>query len=213
VADREHHLRQPAACRPHHHLRPEGIAMKIQKSGTGIRFSIIVMALIVAASALFVVGCGPQTPEVAVRNFLKARDTDNWKQFLDSILPANVRSMTPADEVYYRDTFLKQGSKSLIFNPAQLQMKTVTRGDNAVVTLVAGKLVAKNSQTKEDVPLDLKTGEYKVTDPQTGKVIVQKLSSEEKASIKELTVYNCKYYKGRWYVDYSLQRPTQSTLQ
>ena len=187
--------------------------MKIKKPGTGIRLTIVLMALILAASALFVAGCGPQPPEAAVRNFLKARDTDNWTQFLGSILPANVRSMTPADEVYFRDTFLKQGSKTLLFKPDQLTMKTVTRGDTAVVTLVAGKLVAKNSQTNGDVPLDLKTGEYKVTDPQTGKVVTQKLSADERTSIKELVVYTCKYYKGRWYVDYSLQKPTQSTLQ
>lgn len=187
--------------------------MKRKGPGTGIRVSVIVIALIVAACSLFAAGCGPQTPEAAVRNFLKSRDTNNWKMFLDSIVPTNVRSMTPADEAYWRDTFLKEGFKSLLFKPDQLKMKTVTKGGTAVVTLVAGKLTAKNSQTKEDVPLDLKTLEYKVTDPQTGKVVVQKLSSEEGTSIKELTVYTCKYYKGRWYVDFNLERPTQSTTQ
>lgn len=178
--------------------------------GRTSRLFAAVLAVLILACALMLSGCGPQTPEATVRNFLKAHDTDNWQLFLNSILPESVRSMTPADETYFRDTYLKEGSQSLLFKPDQLVMKTEYKGDSATVRLTSGKLVAKNPQTKEEVPLDLKTGEYKAKDPQTGKLTVQKLSPEEVKQIEQLTVYKCTHYKGRWYVDFNLEKPAQT---
>jgi hypothetical protein len=176
-------------------------------------FTIVAAVCLAAILSVAASGCGPATPAEATRNFLKSIDTDNWNLFLNSILPNQVRSMTNEDIVYWRDTALKQAGESVRFNPGQLGMKQQFIGkdkNKAKVTVVNGKIILVKAQAGADVVLDIGRKKYSYKDPSTGKTVTQPFTQREDEIAKSLTEYNTNKYKGRWYVNFPLERPSQT---
>lgn len=166
---------------------------------------LLAMAL---ALPIFTAGCEPSKPDVAVRNFLNAIDTNNWNEFVNSVLPDKVRKMTNEDIQYWRDTALKEASQSVRFNADRLSLKTSPQGKNkANVTVTAGNILLVKALSGSDIVLNIGNKTYSYKDPQTNKVKTEKFADREAQIAKGLAEYKAEYYKSRWYVDFNLERP------
>lgn len=151
-------------------------------------------------------GCQPDTPEGAVRNFMEAIDTDNWNEFVGSILPNNVRKMTNEDVIYWRDTALKEASQSVQFNQSKLKIKSSPEGkDKANVTVTDGTIVLVKALGDSDVRLNIGKKTYTFKDPETNEVKTEKFTEREEQIAQGLTDYKAEFFKSRWYVDFSLE--------
>ena len=175
--------------------------------------AVVVAVMLAALLPLFASGCGAATPADAVRNFLKAVDTDNWNLFLSSVLPDQVRKMTSDDIVYWRDTALKQAGQTVKYNPGQLGMKTQLKKNTATVLIVSGRIVLVKAKDGADVVLNIGKQTYSYVDAKTKKVVTQPFSDREKEIVKGLTEYPTQKYKTQWYVNFPLQRPSSTTTQ
>lgn len=170
--------------------------------------AIACMLALALAAPLLAAGCQPDTPVAAVRNFLDAIDTSNWNEFVNSVLPDNVRKMTNEDVQYWRDTALKEASQSVRFNADRLSIKSSPSGKNkANVRVTAGTIVLVKAIGDSDVVLNIGKKTYSYKDPETSKVKTEKFTEREEQIAKGLAEYKAEYYKSRWYVDFALERP------
>lgn len=169
--------------------------------------AIVVGVLALAlAIPLFTSGCQPDTPVAATRNFLDAIDSNNWNEFLGSILPVNVRKMTNEDVTYWRDTALEEASKSVLFNEEKLSIKSSPEGKNkANVVVTGGKIVLVKALGDADVVLNIGKKTFTYKDPETNKLKTEKFTEREEQIAQGLTEYRAEFFKSRWYVDFSLE--------
>jgi hypothetical protein len=149
----------------------------------------VVVALALAVP-LLVAGCGPQTPDQAVRNFYKAIQNHDWNAYLSTVLPDRVRRMTEADVRTQKKQFLATDFtyKGLVLKPVYDK----TDKNKAEVALEAGVVTGKNASTGKVERTTI--AEIKKTYGQTPSIATQK-------------------DKGRWYVDVPLatvDKPTQT---
>ncbi len=147
---------------------------------------VVILALSIA-SLTMAAGCGPQTPEKAVRDFYKSIEKHDWNAYLNSVLPARVRRMTESDIMEQKKEFLDSDYKY-----TGLKLKADYKGkdkNRADVELQAGLISGKN--------------------PSTGKTERTTIAKIKKEYDVTPTIATRKY-KGRWYVDIPLATADQS---
>lgn len=165
---------------------------------------ITAVLMLAVALPLLTSGCGASTPEQAVRNFMKAFSDKNLDVWLTTILPDNVRKMTPTDMQFWKT----QAFGTVVFEVNTMTMSTKLKGNSsATVTVTAGKIVIKNALGNgSDVVLDIGKQQYTSKDASTGKVTTTPFGDREKQIAAQLGTYQTSKFKGGWYVDYDLQR-------
>lgn len=148
------------------------------------------MLLILALGATtFAVGCGPQTPEQAVRNFYNAIESHNWNAYLGSVLPDNVRRMTEVDVQKQKKEF-----KSSEYKYTGLVLKT-----------------EYNKKDKDKADVKLEAGVVSGKNPATGKTERTTIAKIKKDYGVTPSIATEKY-KGRWYVNVPLASADTKSL-
>ncbi len=152
-----------------------------------ILFAVLAAALVLP---LLLTGCGPQTPEAAVRSFYTAIQNRDWDGYLSAILPSNVRRATDADLASQKKKFMANDYKYL-----GLKLKTTPDKkdpNKAAVELTSGVVRGKN--------------------PQTGQVESTTIAQIKKQYGVTPTLSTEKY-KGCWYIDVPIAAADQPTQQ
>jgi hypothetical protein len=157
-------------------------------AGPGKKLTSIVMLML--AVGIFVAGCGPQTPDAAVRSFYSSIQKHDWNAYLSAVLPENVRRMTEADSKAQKKDFL---SSDFLYKDLKLKPVYSNKDKNkADVQLEAGTIVGK--------------------DPTTGKT-QQTTIAEIKKTYGVTPAIATQKYKGRWYVDVPLSAVDKAKAQ
>lgn len=173
--------------------------------------TVAALALVVAVP-LLATGCGANSPEQAVRNFMKAFDDGDFNAFLSSVLPENVHRMTDADALFWKD----EAFGTVVFEEENMQMETKYLDEaknKAEVTVTSGKIVIKGGVEGSDIVLDLGKKEYTSKDPNTGKETTQPFTEREQQIVDQLGKFPTEKYKNAWYVDFVLERGSDVEVQ
>lgn len=143
--------------------------------------ALIVITVIAVGVPVLLTGCGAQTPEAAVSNFYKSIESHNWNDYLNSVLPDNVRRAT-AEELRIQ----KEKFEDTEFKYVGLKFKTISdkkNKDKAEVELTGGAIKAKNPQTGKDETTTI---------------------AEIKKQYGVTPTLKAEKFKGEWYVDVPL---------
>ncbi len=162
------------------------------KSKPMTKTGLAVLLLLVAALAVpFAAGCGgASSPEQAVNDFYEAIEAGDWNAYLDTVLPDNVRRMTPSDEQEQKKQF-----EEADFKYSGLKYKTVY-----------------DEKDKETAEVQLTAGEITGTNPSTNQKETTTIE-EIKKSYDITPSITARKYKGSWYVDVPMASADRQTQQ
>lgn len=152
-----------------------------RKKKAGVRRMLLVFLAIALAAPFFAAGCGAQTPEAAVGNFFTAMETNSWNDYLNSILPDNVRRATSEE--------LREQENS--FDETNLQYVNIKYKVN------------KDRRNPDKATVELVSGRVRVKNPQTGKFETTSIAEIKKQYGSNPSI-NTVLYKGSWFVDVPL---------